>query len=73
MDRQTDSFEINAEDGTRHRVYESVEILDAATMGDPGATTEGLKRLKTSDGYHVNKISENGFEIVELNLKATRV
>ena len=36
MARQTDSFEIEAEDGTRFRVYEYTETIPAGTFGNPG-------------------------------------
>lgn len=72
MYRQTDTFEIEAEDGTRFRVYEFVEILNPSVTGDLESTVDGLKRLLTSEGHHVTRFSETDFEIVGLGIKATR-
>ena len=51
-------------DGRPFRFIEEVEILDDGSQENPRAEIEGLRRLTTSDGHHVNRISENEFEIL---------
>ena len=74
MQRQTDSFQIEDEQGTRYRVYEYVDI---PRTGGTGAETEsrdeGVRLYQTSEGYHVTRLSADEFQIVELGINAIRV
>lgn len=73
MKRLIDEFDVISEDGQEFHILVYREIINAGTMTDPHATIEGLKSLRTSEGYHCNWIDENNFEIVELGLKVRKV
>ena len=51
-------------DGRQFRLIDEVQILDDGSQENPQAEIEGLRRLTTSDGHHVNRISENEFDIL---------
>ena len=71
--KKTDEFQVKAEDGRTFTVIEWTPIHDASSHDGP-ATVRGLPELRTSEGYAVNPPDEAGrFEIVELDLKVTRV
>ncbi len=74
MQRQTDAFEIEDEQGTRYRVYEYVDIpRKAGTGAEPESKDEGPRLYQTSEGHRVNRLSADEFEIVELGIVAIRV
>lgn len=71
MWRQTgNSFRARSTDGQTFTILETVQILDAGTLDDPRATVEGLKRLTTAEGNHVNRLSDDNFEILGVGLLA---
>jgi hypothetical protein len=43
------------------------EWIDARTHDDPDGVLEGLKSITTPEGYHVNSIDSETFEILETN------
>jgi len=58
------AFDVKSAKGQTFRVIEEVEIIDAKSFDDPKATIEGLKRLATTTGLHVNSIGGSEFEIL---------
>ena len=54
--------------GKEWLVYEIQEVIAAGHMKDPHATIDGMKRLETEQGYHVNFVSEEKFHIVNLGV-----
>ena len=57
-------FRLRSADGQVFVVYEDVEVIDVGSFDEPDATLEGLKRLRTANGDHVNQRSETEFEIL---------
>ena len=64
------SFRVRSADGQTFDVFEDVRIIEAGTFDDPSATVEGLKRFTTAEGHHVNRLSDNNFEILGVGLLA---
>jgi len=65
MWRQTGvSFRARSSDGRSFTVTETIQTLDAGSYDDPRATVEGQKRLTTTEGHHVNRISDVEFEVL---------
>jgi len=59
------SFTAVDEEGHEHTIHIYVDVVDAATMGDPNAEIEGLKSLKTEDGGNVNRLEKGKYQIVQ--------
>jgi hypothetical protein len=58
-------FTVITDRGERVRVEEWVALVDARSSDDPNAAPiEGLRRLQTRDGHHVNRISDTEYEIL---------
>ena len=64
------SFRARSTDGQIFSIVEAIQILEAGTFDDPSATVEGLKRFTTAEGHHVNRLSDNNFEILGVGLLA---
>ena len=73
METQTDQFTVVTDDGRKFVVCEFRSILDAGHMEDPGhRIISKLTRLETADGYHVSRLDDGSFQIVELGLAARK-
>ncbi len=71
--RLTEQFTAKSEDGRQFDLLVYTDILDVGTSQNPNATLEGIKTILTSDGYHVNRIDDLNYEIVELGLRVKKV
>ncbi len=68
----TARFAAESQDGQRFEILVYADVLDASSRRNPGAEVEGLKTAVTSEGYHVNRIDDMSWEIVELHLRVSR-
>lgn len=66
----TDEFDAQSENGQIYRVVVSTTMIDVRSAANRNAVpTEGrLKTYRTSDGHHCNRIDDNTYQIVELEL-----
>jgi len=64
MEKLVSSFTIKSDKGEVFTVYEYVAIISTASFDDPHGTIEGLRRLQTTNGFPVNRLSESEFEIL---------
>ncbi|EBA00431.1 hypothetical protein [Marinobacter sp. ELB17] len=55
-------------DGREYLIDIHADINDAGTFDNPNATSEGLKHLKTRDGYSVNHLGKGKYEIVQTGI-----
>jgi hypothetical protein len=60
----TGSFTAVGDDGSPVMVDIFTEIVDVGTFGNPDAEMEGLKRLLTADGHHVNRLDKGKYQVV---------
>lgn len=63
--KEIDSFPAFTDTGTEYRIFQYQEYIDASTAQKPNATIPGLKFMETSDGFHVNYLDDNTYQIVE--------
>lgn len=63
---------MRSDDGALHEIDEIQEYVDASTYKGE-AWIEGLKRLETASGGHVNYIDDNTFKIVATGQVIRRV
>jgi hypothetical protein len=69
MFRIVEQFTVQADDGTRYEVVVTQKFHKAGDQFIPG-----IKELRTAyGGYHLNRIDDNTFEIVELGQVVRRV
>jgi len=71
--RLTEQFTAKSEDGRQFDLLVYTDILDSGTFQNPAATVEGIKTILTSEGYHVNRVDDLNYEIVELGLNVKKV
>ena len=71
--RLTEQFMAKSEDGRQFNLLVYTDILDRSTFQNPTATVEGIKTIQTSEGYHVNRIDDLNYEIVELGLNVKKI
>lgn len=70
----TDEFAAESDDGQRFRMLVYQTFIDVCSRSNPNAPpAKGQKTLRTDEGYHVNRIDEDHFEIVGLGLRLKRV
>ena len=65
MSKHTGSFEAVGSDSETHTVFVFTDYIDVGTRTDPHAVVEGLKELRTSDGFAVNRVSKGEYKIVQ--------
>jgi hypothetical protein len=58
-------FECRGPDGTRYTIVEFQHYLISESQGAPPERVDLLRELRTSDGRHVNRISDNEFEMLD--------
>lgn len=63
--KQTDEFVVRAEGENEFVVIEYTNYVEVQSMGQPPNVLEGLKEYRTTEGYAVNKLSEDAYEILE--------
>ena len=64
MRRHIATFRAADAQGRSHTLHVYVEIIDAGTYENPGATIEGLRSVVTDDGAAVNRLEKGRYEIV---------
>jgi hypothetical protein len=73
MERMTDKFLVQTDDGRTFEVCEYTEFVKTREFGKASQMVEGLKSLRTTDGLDVNFIQEGVYKIVELEVTAHKV
>ncbi len=69
-----DEFDAQSEDGQRFRILIERTIIDTTSLTNPNAVPlKGLRTARTSEGYHCNRIDDDNWKIVELDLKVKRI
>jgi hypothetical protein len=69
MKKVTGSVNASGSDGRLYTLYIYTDILDAGAFGEPAATREGLKELRTSNGLLVNRLRQGEYEIVQTGVR----
>ena len=70
----TDEFNAEAENGKIYHLRIYTTFMDARSLSDPAAMpVEGLKEVRTIEGYHCNHIDSETWEIVELGIKVKKI
>lgn len=62
---ETGRFLAKTDTGKAYTIIQYQEYISAGSSSDPHAEVEGLKRLSTSTGLHVNHIDPKTFKVVE--------
>ena len=65
MEERILTFEASDDNGQLHTLHVYQEIISAGTHSNPGATIRGLKRIKTVEGYSVNRLAEGKYKVVQ--------
>lgn len=63
--RHLASFSAYDDEGNSIVLHVYVDVLSVGTFDDPDAEIEGLKEIRTAGGYHVNRIGQGKYEVVE--------
>ena len=70
----TDEFDAVSEDGQQFHMLVYTTMIDASSRSNPNAAPlAGLKRICTSDGQNCNRIDDDTFEIVGMDVRVKRV
>ncbi len=71
----TGQFTAESDDGQRFEILVYTTFVEAGSFANRNAPPlEGrLKTIRTADGYAVNRIDDDNFEIVQLGLRVRRV
>jgi hypothetical protein len=67
--KKTNQFKVYDSNGNIYLIIEYKDYEESESYKSPPKLIELLKSYKTSDGYYVNKIDNNNFEILQINLK----
>ncbi len=74
-EERTDTFDVEDEAGNIYRLTKHTEFEDTSSFGNPNEVRELPSRHK-ADGYTVNRVGENEFELEDLltreKIRATR-
>ncbi len=73
MVKKIGEFMVQAEDGQRYLIFTYQEFVPADTYQDPNAMIPGLPRFSTPEGFVVNHVEDDLYEIVHRGIKARRV
>lgn len=65
MIKLTGTFPAHGADGREYEVYIFTKYILAPTHQDRHGMVEGLKELRTSDGYSVNRLAKGEYKIVQ--------
>ncbi len=57
------SFVAYDDEGNKYKIFQYVDILDAATFDNPDAEIEGERSLKTEYGHPVNYIAKGKYKL----------
>jgi hypothetical protein len=67
MEKFVGRFKARGADGRVEEIFEYVALLDDTSFDRPDAPPiEGLGRLQTADGRHVNRLSPDEFEVLDV-------
>lgn len=58
------SFRAQSQDGRRFEIAEDIEVVDTLSTRPSDLEPGNRRRLRTSDGYHVNPVNDETFEVV---------
>ncbi len=70
---KSDKFAVQAADGRQFEVIEYTKYIAAGTPSNPHAEIPGLTEYRTSDGFHLDVVADDTFEIAELSLLVKRI
>ena len=73
MEKKIGEFMVQAEDGQHYLVFEFQNFERVGTSQDANAMIPGLRRFCTPEGFAVNHIEDDLYEIVHLGITARRV
>ncbi len=73
MEKKTAEFLVEDEGGKRYLIIEFQTFIPAGTLEDANAMIPGLRRFCTPEGFAVNHIEDDLYEIVHLGITARRV
>lgn len=65
MEKLTQTFEAKTPTGKSVTLFQYQEFISTRTLSGDAGPLPGLKRLTTTEGYHVNRIDKGVYEIVE--------
>ena len=65
MVKHTGTFKALGVDGREYSIHIFSDYISVSTHQDRDATIEGLKQLRTSDGYSVNRVGKGEYKIVQ--------
>ncbi len=74
--KPTDDFVVRVEHGKEFVVIELTNYVEVRSQSQRPKILEGLKEYKTSEGYGVNTLSDDTYEILEPiagPMRATRI
>jgi hypothetical protein len=70
---ETARFTATDENGTPYDIVEYTEFFDLSAFDHPHQSLPGLKAYRLADGRHVNRISDDEFQIVGSGIKLRRM
>jgi hypothetical protein len=65
--KETNRFQARDDKGTPFTIVEFTEFIEVQSRAGT-QTVEGLKSLKTTNGYHVNRIGKGTYQLAVLGL-----
>ncbi len=68
MKRYTGKFIAFDEKRGEYTLFIYTEFISDPSFDNPEAQFEGLKEIRTSDGFHVNRLHKGKYKIVDLDV-----
>jgi len=59
------SFKATGTSGKTYTIGVFVDVIDCGNSQDPNAVIDGMRSLKTANGWHVNWIDKGKYQIVQ--------
>lgn len=68
MKEHTGTFEAVGSDGVRYMVFVYTNLINVRSQENPHDVIEGLKELRTSEGFSVNRTRKGEYQVVQTGI-----